>query len=353
VPLRTVEALSRPAIIANKDFFSHCAFSLRAAWPICQFYLPKTFFTSPTFFWIFPLTFSAVPRSRRFGLPDAWPAFSLMVPLASFTLPLILSFVLDFIHRNRLSRPRGMGRAQNPMKRACWILLFACLLSACGRNDGEPVLGFVFQVEGTAESHVRTEPDRSRPLSAGSYFAAGAGIRLLAESSAALCLTPGIYLRCFGPARVEIEDLRVSKDGDETGNSMIMRRAAVRLSDGRFHFFLPRAGSARAELKIETEAGTIIANPGALFFVARKGESIRVLCVRGVVNWENAQAVSTSIVAGYYGERKLAGNAEPAVIAASEDAEAQNEVIAALDSAETLSELETNLRNAPAPWRKH
>jgi hypothetical protein len=256
-----------------------------------------------------------------------------------------------------------MGRAQNPGDRAnfvamtrawkrerlAWlrIVLLAFLLSACGRNDGEPVLGFVFQVEGTAVFNPIAQPDRSRALSAGSQFSTREELRLLAESSAALCLTPGIYLHCFGPGRVEIGELRVSKDGDETGNSMNMRRALVRLGEGRFHFFLPRAGSARAELKIETDAGTIIANPGALFSVAHNGEAIRVLCVRGVLSWNLAPRDPISIVAGFYCERKLA-----AVLPASENADAQGEVIAALDSAETLSELETKLRNAPAPWRK-
>ncbi len=156
-----------------------------------------------------------------------------------------------------------MGPAQNPGERAdfaammrgwkrerlAWprILLLAFLLSSCGRNDGEPVLGFVFQVEGTAAFNPIAQPDRSRPLFTGGQFSAREEKHLLTESSAALCLTPGIYLRGFGPAGMEVEDLRVSKDGDETGNSMKMRRAVVRLGEGRFHFFLPRAGSARAD----------------------------------------------------------------------------------------------------------
>jgi hypothetical protein len=195
------------------------------------------------------------------------------------------------------------------------------------------------------------KPDRSRPLSARGSFAAGEEIRVPAESSVALCLIPGIYLRCIGPARVKIDDLRVYKDGDETGNSMNMRRGAIRLGDGRFHVFLPRDGSARAELKIETEVGTLIANPGALLSVTHTSESIRVLCVRGVVNWDT-RTPGASIAAGYYCERKFASLAEAPVLPASEDSAAQAEVMAALDSADALTEVETKLRNSPAPWRK-
>lgn len=232
------------------------------------------------------------------------------------------------------------------------VLLLALILSACSRNDGEPVLGSVFQVEGTAVAGQPTEG--SRPLSAGVQFAAGEEIRVPAESSAALCLTPGIYLRCFGPSRLQIEKLRVSKDGDETGDAMKSRLAIIRLGEGRIHAFLPRAGSAPSELKINTEAaGTISASPGSLFSVLLNRESIRVLCIRGELSWSKASTFSTSILAGYYCERKLSDAAAADVLPASEDAAAQREVIAALDSAQYLDELETKVRNAPAPWRKH
>lgn len=230
------------------------------------------------------------------------------------------------------------------------VLLLGLSLSACSRNDRESVLGSVFQVQGTAVASQRTEADHSRPLSAGSQFAAGDEIRVLAESSAALCLTPGIYLRCFGPSRLQIEDLRISKDGDETGDAMKSRLATIRLGEGRIHAFLPSAGSARTELKINTETtGTIVANPDSLFSVVLGRESIRVLCIRGELNWSKAAG---PIVAGFYCEWNF-GGATPEILPASEDAAAQHEVIATLDSANSLEELETATRNAPAPWRKH
>lgn len=233
------------------------------------------------------------------------------------------------------------------------VLLLALLLSACDRVVGQAVLGSVFEVQGTAFVGKGTEVGRSRPLSAGTQFAVGDEIRVLAESSAALCLTPGIYLRCFGPSRLQIEDLRVSKDGDETGNAMKSRLATIRLGEGRIHAFLPGAGSARSELKINTEAGTIIANPGSLFSVVLNRESIRVLCIRGELSWSRPPASSPSILAGYYCERKLSDEALADILPASEDPGAQREVISALDSAQYLDELETAARNAPAPWRKH
>jgi hypothetical protein len=62
-------------------------------------YCPNTFFTSPTLRCILPPAFSAVPRSRKFGLPMALPVSSFTFPFASLIPPWILSFVLDFINK--------------------------------------------------------------------------------------------------------------------------------------------------------------------------------------------------------------------------------------------------------------
>ena len=76
-------------------------------------YSPNTFLTSPIFRWTFPLTFSAVPRSRRFGSPAVFPTSSFTLPLASLILPFALSFVLDFILTIRASANRRLAQFKN------------------------------------------------------------------------------------------------------------------------------------------------------------------------------------------------------------------------------------------------
>src|SRR4051794_9561841 len=79
-------------------------------------YLSNTFFTSPTFFSIFPATFSAVPRSCKSGLPTAFPATSFTFPVASLAVPSALSCVLEFMllirfcPRLRICRGNSAGR---------------------------------------------------------------------------------------------------------------------------------------------------------------------------------------------------------------------------------------------------
>ena len=62
---------------------------------VSELYFPNTFFTSPTFACTLPATFSVVPRSVRSGLPTAFPASSLIFPLASWIRPLTLPFYLS------------------------------------------------------------------------------------------------------------------------------------------------------------------------------------------------------------------------------------------------------------------
>lgn len=231
-------------------------------------------------------------------------------------------------------------------------LFFSFLLLGCERPGYYPVLGSLFQIEGSGTITGRAEASRSRILSREAKFAAGDEIHLQGESVAALCLTPGIYLRCFGETRVGIEALSVSKDGDELGDAMKSRRALIQLHGGRIHAFLPREGTAPCELKINTAGGTIVATAGSLFSVALEGASIRVLCLRGELSWSDRTAFTASILPGYYCDRKLSDNTVANVLPASENAEAQNEVLMALDSAQNLDDLENAARRAPAPWRK-
>jgi hypothetical protein len=226
-------------------------------------------------------------------------------------------------------------------------LLCSSLLLGCGPPKDQPVLGSVFELAGSGTVGRKAEPANTRQLARGDTFAPGDEIRLQGESIAVLSLTPGIYVRCYGGADVAIEQLSIAKNGDETGNAMHMRRAAVRLEGGRLHILLPTAESSRADFKVHSRFGTLNAKAGSLFSVTLNGDSIRILCARGEVNWSEPPGGSTKISAGYFSDRRAA---DPS--SAAEDAVAQAEIMALLDSAQTIADLETAMRNAPAPWRK-
>jgi hypothetical protein len=237
------------------------------------------------------------------------------------------------------------------------LLRFTALFSSfvvvgCGPPKDQPVLGSVFQIEGSGTVSGKSDSRESRALSRDDNLAAGGEIRLQADSVAVLCLTPGIYLRCLGETRIRIEALSISKDGDETGNAMYMRRATFRLEGGRVHVFLPNAGPSRANLRIDSPRGILTMKAGTLASISLTPDSARVLCARGQVDWSEASSDSINIGAGYFvdhGNTALAGR-EP--VSAADDAAAQVEIMALLDSADAIMDLENKARNAPAPWRR-
>jgi hypothetical protein len=237
------------------------------------------------------------------------------------------------------------------------LLRFAALFStfilvSCGPPKDHPVLGSIFQIEGNGTISGKSDSTKSRTLSRNDNLTAGDEIRLQANSVAVLCLTPGIYLRCFGESHIRIDALTISKDGDETGNAMHMRRATIRLEAGRFHVFLPDAGGSRGDLRIDSPRGTFAAKAGTLFSLSVAADSARVLCARGEIDWKETPSGSTKIGAGYFLDRENTSPAPGEPTLASDDPAAQMEIVALLESADSIMELENTARNAPAPWRR-
>jgi hypothetical protein len=229
------------------------------------------------------------------------------------------------------------------------FLLFFSILAGCDPQANHPVLGTVFQVQGTATITDNAQGSKPRPLSAGLEFSNRSDIHLERESEAVFSLTPGIYLRCFGESNLRVEKLTISKDGDETGNAMHTRDAVFHFDKGRVHVFLPISGKSQAKLKIQSLLGTVAAKAGSLFSVSQTGASIRVLCADGELNWSEQPSFSATIRSGYFLDRGRGAAAESKP--ASEDPSAQEEIMALLESSRTILDLEQKTRNAPAPWR--
>jgi hypothetical protein len=231
-------------------------------------------------------------------------------------------------------------------------LFCSFLLLGCGLPADQPVLGTVFQLEGRVIIGDTTDHSTKRPARRGDTVAAGDEIRVESQSSAVLSLTPGIYLRCFEETHLGIEELSVSKDGDETANAMNWRRAAVRFEAGQVDFFLPAAGPSRTILRIDSRHGALSAKAGSLFSITLKNDSMRIVCARGEVSSIEERSASTTIGAGYFWDRQPEPDPASKPGLAADDATAQAEIMTLLDSAQAIIEVEEAARNAPAPWRR-
>ena len=233
------------------------------------------------------------------------------------------------------------------------------IFSGCGRDGGHEVQGNVISVRGTVTIDSGKESgSHPQPLTIGSKLSVGDRLETSPNSAASLLLIPGIFVQLGAGTEMVIGELRVQKQGDAMVNAMRSRLATLRINRGVVRASLPDVGSGECELKVQTDAGTLIAQRGALVSVRLANGAVHVVCVDGEVHWRSAGGGRVDeIPEGYF--QDYAPNAvssdnfksEPTPV--SDDAGAQNDVATALDAAAAFEEFILRVRNAPAPKSSH
>ena len=231
------------------------------------------------------------------------------------------------------------------------------ILSGCGRDGGREVQGNVLFLRGTVTFKDGKESTRHpQSLTIGSKLSVGDRLETSPDSMASLLLIPGIFVQIGGGTEMVIGELRVQKQGDAMVNAMKSRLATLHLNRGVIYASLPNVGSGSCELNVQTGAGTLLAQRGALFSMRLTSERVRVICIDGEVRWSSASGGPTDEIAeGYfrdYPRNGGSGNEKPQLRSVSEDAEAQGDVAATLESAAAFDEFALRVRNAPAPKKQ-
>jgi hypothetical protein len=233
------------------------------------------------------------------------------------------------------------------------------ILSGCGRGGGREVQGNVISVRG-AVTIDREKEGSSHPQSVtiASKLSVGDRIETSPNSVASLLLIPGIFVQLGAGTEMVIGELRVQKQGDAMVNAMRSRLATLRINRGVVRASLPDVGSGECELKVQTDAGTLIAQRGALVSVRLTNGAVRVVCVDGEVHWRSASGGRVDeIPEGYFQDYARnavsSDNFKPEPTPVSDDAGAQNDVATALDAAAAFEEFILRVRNAPAPKSSH
>ncbi len=163
-----------------------------------------------------------------------------------------------------------------------------------------------------------------------------------------LMLLPGVLVEIAGDTEIEISQLRLVRDGDETIHPMIARDARVRLRRGTVIVSVGRAQT-DSFLLVETPAGTLVAGPACIFKVVVSDNKAMILCVRGAIAVQaDSPEKAWEIPAGYFAALPLTAAGPRAVAGAG--AEAQAEVRALLDVQKRLLRLEREHGSAFRPW---
>jgi hypothetical protein len=227
------------------------------------------------------------------------------------------------------------------------------ILSGCGRNGGREVQGNVISIRGTVTIDGGKESgSHSQPMAIASKLSVGDRLETSPDAIVSLMLIPGIFVEAGAETEMVIGELRVQKRGDAMEDAIKSRLATLQLNRGVIRASLPDIGSGRCELDVQTGFGTLLAQRGALVSMQLKSEAVRVVCVDGEVEWSSARGGPVDkIPEGYfrdYRQHDKSGDEKPQLRSVSEDAEAQADVAATLETAAAFDDFALRARNAPA-----
>src|SRR5438552_4470916 len=138
---------------------------------------------------------------------------------------------------SRCARPLTFGRIPVcPLMRrtviAVSILLCSLLTNSCSKAITRATAATVFSVKGEV-TFGSAERNDFQPVTLKSRIHDGDSVRSLNGALVDLALIPGAFAELSGDSDINIEELKVTKDGNETAGGMRDRSARIRLNRGK------------------------------------------------------------------------------------------------------------------------
>ena len=220
------------------------------------------------------------------------------------------------------------------------LALCVCLLgNGCSKEITRSTVAVVFSVTGNVVFG-NAERNDFQPVTPKSKIHAGDVVRTSDGASINLALIAGAFVQLAGNSEIKIEDLRLTKNGNDTAERMLNRRGWIRLNRGRVVCSFRQSDKTASEFSITTGQITLRPDSDCLFSVWTDGTTSRATCGRGEVSASAGAQPPLKIAAGYFSQWPTTSK-EP--IAASADARAQIDVTTALG-------VEPELMDQAAGW---
>ena len=219
-------------------------------------------------------------------------------------------------------------------------LCFCLSENGCSKGITRTTEAFVLLARGNVVFG-NAEQNDFQPVTSKSKIHVGDIVRTSDGASINLALIPGAFVQLSGNSEIKIEDLRLTKDGNDTAERMLDRRAWIRLNRGRIVSLFSQSDKTATEFGVTTGQVTLRPDSDCLFSVWTDGTTSRTTCLRGEVSASVDAQPRLKIAAGYFSQWPTASK-EP--IAATADASAQMDIKAALD-------VEPELLDQAAGWQ--
>ncbi len=217
--------------------------------------------------------------------------------------------------------------------------------SSCHPFFDRQLSAAVLALDGKADQTLAGEKLR---LTKSSWVHPGAKISTAPDSRLDLLVLPGVLVSLAGNTEIEIEHLRLQRNGDETIRPMVAREATLHLLRGTLTGAVGQA-QARSKLVIHTAAGTLTAFDLRTFKVAVDENRIRIMSARSKTIFVPVGGFEpVKIGAGYF----AAWPASPAVPQpALSDPQAQAELAEILATERRLFREQEEHGLVFVPWR--
>jgi hypothetical protein len=222
--------------------------------------------------------------------------------------------------------------------------LFAAvvLLSSCGEGITRSVSATILDTRGTVR--VRNSPDAQfASAEPGLAFGAGAFVQTGEAAQADLALLPNTLARILSRTDLRLDSLKLSKDGNETGDAMIARRAEISLAEGAVFLRHRRPPGSFGTLLVKTSQASITADSDCLIYIETNPQRLRVICIRGLV--DIAPTTGQKAFSAPAGSVAESSSQASSVVEAATDAAAQETVSDAISAERELLALVRAQRN--------
>ena len=213
------------------------------------------------------------------------------------------------------------------------VLALSFLLgNGCSKGVTRATAATVFFVHGDVVFG-SAERNQSQPVTPKSKIQDGDAVRTSDGASINLALVPGGFVQLSGNSEMKIEELRLTKDGNETAGGMLDRRARIRLNHGKVSILFSRPNRSASYFTVTTNQSTVTPDSDCLFSVWTDGTTTRVTCGRGEVIASGNGQSTVKIATGYFHQWPTASK-EP--LAATGNAGAQMDISTSLAAEKEL-----------------
>ena len=222
-----------------------------------------------------------------------------------------------------------------------FLLAVCCgLASGCSKGVSRSTAASVLSVKGSVVFGM--EENNLQPVTLESRIHDGNIMRTLDGALLNLALIPPALAQISSNSEIKIQELTISKDGNQTDGGVRNRSARIGLSRGKITVLFSQSVKSGSQLAISAPLVTITADSDCLFRIQSDGITTRLTCVRGEIFASSSAQRPVAIGAGYFQQWP---SVRPEAIAAADDTEAQIDIVDSLEIGNQLRELQSGWQN--------